>query len=159
MFCHLFCRTARGLSSSANDTAPLAQLRDQLFDTHGAPPAGVAQTMAAEIRRIKTIDAFPPFLKEMGSQDRNMPGKYEFTIFLRNRVRKSVEVGYSNIPISQTEALALRRLKEPDVEAGDGMTVVGEREQVERALERGSFFPNQTGRTNGGERDGRRRRR
>lgn len=96
MFCHLFCKTARGLP--ANKT--LAQLRDELFDTHGAPPRGVAQSMAQEIRRIISIDSFPPFLKEMGIQDRNMPGKAEFTGFLRDMVQQSVEVGYSKWPIS-----------------------------------------------------------
>ncbi|KAL8651797.1 MAG: hypothetical protein Q9226_004537, partial [Calogaya cf. arnoldii] len=80
MFCHLFCRTARGLTADKT----LAQSRDELFDTHGAPPRGIAQSMAQEIRRIKAIDSFPPFLKETGIQDHNLPGKAEFTGFLRN---------------------------------------------------------------------------
>ncbi|KAL8890012.1 MAG: hypothetical protein Q9215_002795 [Flavoplaca cf. flavocitrina] len=137
MFCHLFSRTARGLTSN---TKTLAQLRDDLFDTHGAPPRGVAASMAQEIRRIKAIDNFPPFLKEMGISDQNIPGKAEFTAFLRKMVVRSVEVGYSKWPISQTGALGLRILKEPGVEIGKGVRV-GEKWQVERAMGRISFFP------------------
>ncbi|KAI4227734.1 MAG: hypothetical protein L6R40_008190 [Gallowayella cf. fulva] len=59
MFCHLFCKTARGTSASLETPKPIAQLRDELFDTHGAPPRGLAQSMAEEIRRIKCIDSFP----------------------------------------------------------------------------------------------------
>ncbi|KAL8668866.1 MAG: hypothetical protein Q9168_006525, partial [Polycauliona sp. 1 TL-2023] len=71
MFCHLFCRTARG----TNNLKSLAELRDQLFDTHGAPPRGVAASMAQDIRNIKSMNAFPAFLKEMGIQERNLPTK------------------------------------------------------------------------------------
>ena len=124
-------------------------MRDELFDTHGAPPRGVAQSMAQEIRRIKAIDSFPPFLKGMGIQDHNLPGKAEFTGFLRNMVQHSVDVGYSTWPISQRGALGLRILKEPGVEMRPGM-VMGEKWEVERAMGRISFFP---GRNHG--RDGR----
>ncbi|KAL8872030.1 MAG: hypothetical protein Q9174_002273 [Haloplaca sp. 1 TL-2023] len=136
MFCHLFCKTARGLT--VNKT--LAQLRDELFDMHGAPPRGVAQSMAQEIRRIKTIDAFPPFLKGMGIQDRNIPTKAEFTSFLRRMVVQSVDVGYSKFPITQSAALALRVLKEPSVEVARGL-VPGRQQQVERKI---TFFPGRT---------------
>ncbi|KAI4271486.1 MAG: hypothetical protein LQ337_005966, partial [Flavoplaca oasis] len=88
MFCHLFCRTARGLTSNRKT---LDQLRDELFDTHGAPPRGVAASMAQEIRRIKTIKDFPPLLREMGIRDQNLPGKAEFTAFLRRMVVRSVK--------------------------------------------------------------------
>ena len=140
MFCHLFSRTARGLTSN---TKTLAQLRDELFDTHGAPPRGVAASMAQEIRRIKAIDTFPPFLKEMGIRDQNIPGKAEFTSFLRKMVVQSVEVGYSKWPISQTGALGLRILKEPGVEVGKGLSVA--KWQVERTMGRISFFPGRDG--------------
>lgn len=131
MFCHLFCKTARGIN---NDNKPLAHLRDDLFSTHGAPPRGLAQSMAREIRRIQSIAAFPPFLREMGVQGCNMPGKAEFTAFLRAMVRESVEVGYSTWPMGQTRALGLRILKEPGVEVVEGLGV------AERAAGRISFF-------------------
>ncbi|KAL8991677.1 MAG: hypothetical protein Q9169_007755, partial [Polycauliona sp. 2 TL-2023] len=140
MFCHLFCRNARGFTANTNDRT-LAQRRDELFDTHGAPPRGVAASMAEEIRRIKSISSFPPFLKEMGIQDNNMPGKSEFTWFLRRMVMRSVEVGYSIWPISQAEALRLRIEREPGVEIRKGLVV--DRGRGMRAGTRGwiSFFP------------------
>ncbi|KAI4097972.1 MAG: hypothetical protein LQ339_006633 [Xanthoria mediterranea] len=142
MFCHLFCKTARGINNK-----PLAHLRDDLFSTHGAPPRGLAPSMAREIRRIKSIAAFPPFLQEMGVRSCNMPGKAEFTAFLREMVRESVEVGYSTWPMGQTRALGLRILKEPGVEVVEGLGV------AERVAGRISFFPG-TGRGRGGERRG-----
>ncbi|KAL8789766.1 MAG: hypothetical protein Q9213_001017 [Squamulea squamosa] len=144
MFCHLFCRTARGPSADK----PLAQLRDELFDTHGAPPRGVAQSMAEEIRRIKLIDSFPPFFKAMGIQEHNMPGKAEFTRFLRKMVQQSAQVGYSRMPFSQPAAFGLRILKEPDVEMAPGLRVA-EKWQLERALARLSFFPDHNQAKNG----------
>ncbi|CAO1597003.1 hypothetical protein XANCAGTX0491_000833 [Xanthoria calcicola] len=145
MFCHLFCKTARGIKKNKNNNTnkPLSQLRDDLFTTHGAPPRGVAHSMAREIRRIQSIAAFPPFLREMGVQDRNMPGKAEFTAFLRAMVRESVEVGYSTWAVGQTRALGLRILKEPGVEVVEGLGV------AEMATGRVNFFP-------GGEHRGRR---
>ncbi|KAL8766893.1 MAG: hypothetical protein Q9209_006441 [Squamulea sp. 1 TL-2023] len=137
MFCHLFCRTARGPMTEK----PLTQLRDELFDTHGAPARGVAQCMAEEIRRIKSIDSFPPFMKAMGIQERNMPGKAEFTGFLREMVHQSAVVGYSRMPFGQLAAFGLRILKEPDVEMAPGLRVA-ENWQLERAMARLSFFPN-----------------
>ncbi|KAL8860682.1 MAG: hypothetical protein Q9178_003035 [Gyalolechia marmorata] len=136
MFSHLFCKIARGPAAEK----PLAQLRDELFDTHGAPPRGLAQSMAEEIRRIKSIDSFPLFLREMGIQECNLPGKSEWTGFLQNMVRRSAEVGYSCMPISQAVALVLRKLKEPDVEVGPD--VVAEKAQVAMGKGRLSFFPN-----------------
>ncbi|KAL8955910.1 MAG: hypothetical protein Q9183_006486 [Haloplaca sp. 2 TL-2023] len=115
-------------------------MRDELFDTHGAPPRGVAQSMAQEIRRIKAIDAFPPFFKEMGIQDRNLPGKAEFTSFLRRMMLHSVEMGYSKWPITQSAAFGLRILKEPSVDVALGVLVRGQ-SQVDRIPGRVTFFP------------------
>ncbi|KAL8685143.1 MAG: hypothetical protein Q9224_005944, partial [Gallowayella concinna] len=86
MFCHLFCRNARGgISTSTTHPKPsIQQLRDDLFDTHGAPPAGIAQSMAETIRQIKSIDAFPMFMEAMGIAKGNRPGKHEFSVFLSN---------------------------------------------------------------------------
>ncbi|KAL8923812.1 MAG: hypothetical protein Q9172_002960 [Xanthocarpia lactea] len=148
MFSHLFCKIARGPAAEK----PLAQLRDELFDTHGAPPRGLARSMAEEIRRIKSIDSFPPFLMEMGIQEFNLPGKSEWTGFLQNMVRRSAEVGYSCMPISQTVALSLRKMKEPDVEVGPD--VVAEKAQVATGNGRLSFFPNNHSAKNSRKRNG-----
>ena len=96
--------------------------------------------MAEEIRRIKSIDSFSPFLMEMGIQKCNLPGKSEWTGFLQNMVRRIAEVGYSCMPMSQTVALGLRKLKEPDVEVGPDVLV--EKAQVATGKGRLSFFPN-----------------
>ena len=77
-----------------------------------------------------------------------MPGKAEFTAFLRAMVRESVEVGYSTWPMGQTRALGLRILKEPGVEVVEGLGV------AERAAGRISFFPGR-GRGRGGRGGGR----
>ena len=131
MFCSLFCKSAR-----SDLIKPLASLRDELFDTHGAPPRGTAEQMAREIRRIKTIDSFPLFLQEMGLKD--VPEQSEFTSFLRRMVEESVEVGYSRMPISQGEALALRKSVDPSVEIAEGVL----QSETIPGLERLSFFPN-----------------
>ena len=118
MFCSLFCRTAR------NDAAGkgLSTIRDEMFDRHGAPPPGVAEQMAQEIRRIKTIDNFASFLLEMGVQPQDMPKKSQFTTFLREMVPQSERVGYSRMPLDQASAYSLRVLKEPAVEVKGGFT-------------------------------------
>ncbi|CAD6581094.1 MAG: hypothetical protein ASARMPREDX12_000351 [Alectoria sarmentosa] len=93
MFLNLFCKTARSRVES------LASLCDQIFDAHGAPPKGTAQHMAAEIRRIKDADSFPPFFTAMGVQE--VPSKKNFTAFLRRMVRESERKGYSRKLMTQ----------------------------------------------------------
>lgn len=113
MFLTLFCNTARGEGKS------LVNLCDQLFDAHGAPPRGTAEYMAGEIRRIKDVDSFPPFFTAMGLTD--MPSKENFTAFLRRMVTVSEMKGYSRMPMTQGDALALRKIREPGVEVAKGV--------------------------------------
>lgn len=137
LFLNLFCKTARGKVES------LASLCDQIFDAHGVPPKGTAEHMAAEIRRIKDVDSFPPFFTAMGVQD--MPSKENFTAFLRRMVRESEEKGYLRMPMTQGEALALRMRREPGVEVAKGVgcgLVTAKNTTV-------SFFPNGVGRRGG----------
>ena len=75
--------------------------------------------MAGEIRRIKDVGAFPPFFIAMGV--RAMPSKENFTAFLRRMVTESVRRGYSCMPITQGEALAMRKRREPGVEVAGGL--------------------------------------
>lgn len=113
MFLILFYDTARGEGKS------LASLCDQMFDAHGAPPRGTAEYMAGEIRRIKDVDSFPPFFIAMGLRD--VPSKENFTAFLRRMVIVSEMKGYSRMPMTQGEALALRKRREPGVEVAKGV--------------------------------------
>ena len=113
MFLALFGKTARGEGPS------LANLCEQMFDTHGAPPRGTAEYMAGEIRRIKDVDFFPPFFIAMGLRD--MPSKEKFTAFLRRMVTESEMKGYSRMPMTQGDALALRKMREPGVEVAKGV--------------------------------------
>ena len=107
MFLALFSRTARPSASNSEKHPPLSALRDQLFDTHGAPPKGTAERMAAEIRHIRTVNSWPVFFKVMGISD--MPGKQNFCAFLKGTIAESVKMGYSTQPISQGEAARARR--------------------------------------------------
>lgn len=134
MFLNLFFRTARTPGRS------LAQLRDDMFDAHGAPPRGMAEHMAREIRRIKDISAFPPFLKEMGLKP---PHKADFSTFLKRMIVESREAGYSAMPLSQLQAYSLRRAQEPGVAVASGM---GGPLQVPN-MRRVSFFPRGNGRS------------
>jgi ubiquitin-protein ligase len=114
----------------------LAQLREEMFDRHGAPPKGAATRLANNIKRIHAVNTFPDFLRVMGIQ--KMPTAAEFTAFLRRTVEESVAKGYSVWGLSQEKALALRRTKEPNVqvrkESKPEWRVWGQN--------RGSFFPN-----------------
>ncbi|KAI1422753.1 hypothetical protein F5Y12DRAFT_799336 [Xylaria sp. FL1777] len=109
MFSELFRRTAR---SSHEKT--LSQVRDQLFDRHGGPPLDAAGHLAAEVRRLHTIDNFPAFMREMGLQ--NIPTSTSFTNVLRQTVRESMDRGYSRWAMNQTEAMRLRIKKDPHVQ-------------------------------------------
>ena len=142
IFLTLFCRTARPEGISLPD------LCYRIFDAHGAPPHGIAEVMASEIRRIKDIDSFPPFFIAMGVND--MPSKEILTDFLRRMVVVSEEKGYSRMPITQAEALGLRKRKEPEVEVDKEVTCG----LVTLEKTTASFFPRQGSRRGGGTRRG-----
>ncbi|WYZ44643.1 hypothetical protein EsH8_VII_001079 [Colletotrichum jinshuiense] len=116
MFSELFRRIARPSSDKT-----LVQIRDELFDRHGAPPAGAALFLSTEVRRLHDIDNFPHFFKEMGIE--NTPTAERFTTILRNCVRESMTKGYSVWGLPATTALAFRRQVEPNVGLYGNFTV------------------------------------
>jgi len=140
MFLNLFRKTAVG-----NPRKPLAQLRDEAFERHGAPPRGSAKRLSESIKRIRTISNFPEFLAAM---DIEKISAAWFTNFLRECVEASMKKGYSRMPFSQGHALTLRQQKEPGVEVADGVYALGHVD-----LSRVNFFPdkpnNQKNRGNG----------
>lgn len=105
MFFALFYRAARPTGAS------LTAIRDELFDMHGAPPKGAAERMAAEIRDIRNVNSFPAFLKVMGLEV--TPNKEKFCSFLKRTIEDSVKMGYSCQPINQSQAFAIRKLRDP----------------------------------------------
>ncbi|KAF2653678.1 hypothetical protein K491DRAFT_581127, partial [Lophiostoma macrostomum CBS 122681] len=107
MFLKLFSSTARQPGKS------LLQLHDELFDTHGAPPSGTSAIMAYEIRRIRNINNFPDFLIAMGISE--LPTKADFSGFLKRTIGDSVSVGYSCMPMDQSQLYMLRQMREPRV--------------------------------------------
>ncbi|MCJ1454898.1 hypothetical protein MMC28_005251 [Mycoblastus sanguinarius] len=129
MFLALFYRTARAPGE------PIAKTCDGLFDRHGAPPKGTAEQLATAIRHIRTITNFPDFLKAMGLK--TMPTKSEFSTFLKRTIEDSARMGYSSWPISQGQALALRKQREPYVEQAKGV-VLAIRLPAQRHI---NFFP------------------
>lgn len=116
MFSELFRRVARPHTGGGGS---LAQVRDALFARHGAPPAGAAAYLAAEVRRLQQVDAFPPFLGEMGLRSAGaVPSARTFTEVLRGTVRASVERGYSrDVPAHRVLSLRMLRDEEMDREA------------------------------------------
>ena len=108
-------------TTSTGQRKTLAELRDDLFSRHGAPPNGAAAELATAVRKIQAINSFPQFLKAMGIKQ--MPAKAEFTTYLRRSLHQSVEKGYSKWALSQEEALALREKhgREPEVGRMEGM--------------------------------------
>lgn len=130
MFLRLFQLTAVG-----SPRKPLTQLRDEAFDRHGAPPRGSAKGLAESIKLIHQVNHFPDFLLAMGLK--KLPTKETFTSFLRDCVQASVSKGYSKMPYSQGQALALRRRMEPNVEVEEGV-IETEWHQVSKSQ---SFFP------------------
>ncbi|KAF1980374.1 hypothetical protein BU23DRAFT_548527 [Bimuria novae-zelandiae CBS 107.79] len=98
MFLKLFSSAARPPGKT------LAQIREEFFDTHSAPPPGVSAVMADRVRAIHSIDSFPKFLAAMGIAD--MPAKLEFTAFLRRTIADSMNAGYSCMPMSQSQLYA-----------------------------------------------------
>ncbi|KAK6081497.1 NEDD8-conjugating enzyme UBC12-like protein 2 [Seiridium cupressi] len=100
MFSELFRRTARP------DHKPLVDIREELFNRHGGPPPGAASQVAAEVRRLHGVSDFTHFMREMGFEA--VPTAANFTRFLRRTLDDSVRAGYSQEPLSQAQALALR---------------------------------------------------
>ncbi|KAI2619780.1 hypothetical protein GGS26DRAFT_571821 [Hypomontagnella submonticulosa] len=113
MFSELFRRTARPSHQKS-----LIQVRDELFDRHGAPPRNAAQELAETVRRLHTINEFPSFLREMGIQ--NVPNAATFTELLRKTVHSSMEKGYSVWGMGREDALLLRVQLDPKVELDEG---------------------------------------
>ncbi|PNH46569.1 hypothetical protein VD0004_g1526 [Verticillium dahliae] len=137
MFSELFRRTAR-----PGCGRPLQQVREELFDRHGAPPRGAAAALAAEVRRLHEVDNFYDFFREMGLQ--KIPGVRCFTAVLRATVKDSVSYGYSSLGLSQDVAYLLRRQKERGVGVVPGLQMLrGTGEfSVPRHL---TFFPSKRG--------------
>ncbi|KAI1505970.1 hypothetical protein F5X99DRAFT_366736 [Biscogniauxia marginata] len=108
MFSELFRRTAR-----PSHQKPLAQVRDELFDRHGAPPRDAAGHLASEVRRLHTIDNFPAFLREMGI--RKVPSPANFTNVLRETVLSSMRKGYSRWGLPRDQAMVLRCEKDKNL--------------------------------------------
>ena len=115
MFLKLFSSSARPAGRSLTD------LREALFDSHSAPPPRISTAMAQRIRRIREIDGFPGFLRAMGIKE--IPGKIEFTAFLRRTITDSVNVGYSIMPLSLSELYMTRKVRERDVEVAEGVKI------------------------------------
>ncbi|KAI1137566.1 hypothetical protein F5Y05DRAFT_419509 [Hypoxylon sp. FL0543] len=152
MFSELFRRTAR-----PSHKKPLTEVRDELFDRHGAPPRNAAQELSETVRRLHTINDFPAFLKEMGLQEKPDPAK--FTELLRKTVHASMSKGYSRWGMDPRYALLLRVQKDLNLwtkrrvwMSGDVARWVNENWNVNALRFAGSFFPNdgkQLGRRNG----------
>ncbi|KAI1409813.1 hypothetical protein F5Y13DRAFT_85511 [Hypoxylon sp. FL1857] len=108
MFSELFRRTAR-----PSHKKPLTQVRDELFERHGAPPRNAAQELSETVRRLHTINNFPAFLKEMGLQEK--PDPRRFTDVLRKTVHASMAKGYSTWGMPTRYALLHRVKKDRDL--------------------------------------------
>ncbi|KAG7137028.1 Ubiquitin/ISG15-conjugating enzyme E2 L6 like protein [Verticillium longisporum] len=138
MFSELFRRTVR-----PGHGKPLQQVREELFDRHGAPPRGAAAALAAEVRRLHEVDNFYDFFREMGLE--KIPGVRCFTAVLRATVKDSMSYGYSSWGLSQDVAYVLRRQKERGVGVVPGLQMlrVSGEFSVPRHL---TFFPSKRGR-------------
>lgn len=112
MFLNVFRKKARG-----DVKRPLLQVRSEAFARLGAPPHGAAKSLADSIKQIHDVNSFPQFLKWM---DLPMPSPENFTTFLRQTVRNSMDTGYSRWALVQGQALAIRIAKEPHVEVNQG---------------------------------------
>lgn len=135
MFLNLFRKTIN--RGTGKDKKTLLQLREELFNAHGAPPRGTAARLAADIKALQNVKNFPEFIKIMGLTP---PPASTFTTFLRECVEASVQKGYSIWAITQDKALILRQQKDPDVEIRDN--VKPEWNSGSRGIFNPSFFPN-----------------
>ncbi|TGJ84176.1 hypothetical protein E0Z10_g4552 [Xylaria hypoxylon] len=109
MFSELFRRAARPSHEKS-----LNQVREELFDRHGGPPRDAAGYLAAEVRRLHTIDNFPAFMREMGLQ--SIPTPMIFTKVLRATVHESMARGYSQWAVHRTRAMRLRFEQDPHIQ-------------------------------------------
>lgn len=92
----------------------LKQLSKEMFDRHGEPPLGAASHLADAVRRIQSVGAFPDLLANLGLTSTSAS---LFTNFLRQSLYDSVDKGYSQWALKQSQALGLRLKKEPQVGA------------------------------------------
>ena len=152
MFLNTFRRTIN--RGAGKDKKTLIQLRDELFDAHGAPPRGMAAQLANDIKAIQQVDTFPKFLMNMGLAP---PPASQFTKFLRDCVEDSVRKGYSVWGISQERALTLIRQVDADVKvrnnpkpewAGTGRFEVSFFPKKKKAASRGKGGGHRGGRGN-----------
>ena len=148
MFLNLFRQTINRGEGAARKS--LVQMRDKLFDAHGAPPRGTAAKLANDIKTLQQVDSFPKFIQIMGLVP---PTAGQFTVFLRNCMEESVRKGYSVWGISQDRALTLRRQVDPDVQ----VNTEPKKEWIGGGTFEVSFFPNRDrgGGGRGGGRGGR----
>ena len=121
MFFNLFRNTIN--RGTGDDRKSLVQMRDELFDSHGAPPYGTAAKLAAEVKAVHEINDFFAFLNVMGIE--KTPSRKEMTSMLRKCVEDSMSRGYSVWGVSQARAKGIR-------ESGG----------VSKGFSVGSFFPN-----------------
>ncbi|KAF2621418.1 hypothetical protein BU25DRAFT_416089 [Macroventuria anomochaeta] len=159
MFLKTFSSSARPAGKSLTD------LRETLFDRHGAPPPGVSAAMAQRIHEIHEINGFPGFLRAMGIED--VPSKTEFTAFLRRTITDSVTARYSVMPLSQSKLYMIRKVRERGVDVAEGVEITeamvtwynrGEKWYRNGWNGRPTFFPERKASSNGSRRgDGSRR--
>ncbi|KAI0203348.1 hypothetical protein F4808DRAFT_418367 [Astrocystis sublimbata] len=144
MFSELFRRTARPSHEKS-----LVQVREELFDRYGAPPRDAAPRLAAEVRRLHTVDDFPAFMREMGLAQ--VPTSANFTAVLRGTVVTSMQRGYSRMALPRHEAMRLRLAKDPDVLLTKEERVYALKVVDYKALKRSyHFFPDRRGAQDGG---------
>ncbi|KAK5083326.1 hypothetical protein LTR70_008163 [Exophiala xenobiotica] len=137
MFLNLFRQTINRGNKS------LVQLRDELFDSHGAPPRGTAAKLANDIKQLQQVKNFPAFIKIMGLTP---PPASQFTSFLRNCVEESMREGYSVWGISQQRAFTARKMIDPEVQERNEVR----REWQGRGTFQSGFFPGRGGGGAGG---------
>ncbi|KAI1177867.1 hypothetical protein F4777DRAFT_540672 [Nemania sp. FL0916] len=110
MFSEVFRRIAR----PSHDKS-LTEIRNELFKRCGAPPDGAASHLAAEIRRLRNVNDFSAFMREMGVLQ--VPTPTELTALLRDTVSKSMEKGYSRWAIVDSKMpMRIRVVRDPDVQ-------------------------------------------
>ena len=112
MFQNLFRRTIN--RGSGENRKTLVQMRDDLFDSHGAPPKGTAARLAQRVGQLQAVDNFSDFIDIMGV---SQPPKQYLTSLLRGSIVNSVTKGYSVWGISQDVAYRLRVGLDPTVQA------------------------------------------
>ena len=104
MFFNLFRNTIQ--RGTGDNRKSLEQMRDELFDAHGAPPFGAAAQLAAKVKAVQGINDFFAFLEVMGIEQ--MPSPAVMTSLLRSCVWDSVKKGYHRWGVSVEDAKAIR---------------------------------------------------